>query len=206
MARPLRIQYPGAWYHVMNRGTNRCPIFLENQDRQHFYDVLWKSATLWKIQIHAYSLMPNHYHLLIEELEEGGVTRFMHKLGVGYAGYFNKKYDRSGALFQGKYKSILIERDAHFMYIPFYIHFNPLDMKFPEWRDRSIKDVRTAKKYLESYRWSSHLDYLGINSFPSVTQRDILLDLFGGDQNYIEETQKMLESFTVDMIFDLTLE
>ena len=150
--------------------------------------------------------MPNHYHLLVTPLVENGVSLFMKKLNGGYAKYFNEKYERSGALFQGKYKSVPIDTDAHFLYIPYYIHFNPLDIEMYEWRDRGVKNFKEAEKYLQKYRWSSHLDYLGTKNFPSVTQRDALLDFFKGEEEYAKSSARMLKDFSTEQIEDVSLE
>ncbi|MFC1734209.1 transposase [candidate division KSB1 bacterium] len=158
------------------------------------------------VKVHAFCMMPNHYHLLVSPLVENGVSLFMKKLNGGYAKYFNEKYERTGALFQGKYKSVLVDTDAHFLHIPYYIHFNPLDIEMYEWRERGLKTFNTAQKYLQKYRWSSHLDYLGIKNFPSVTQRDVLLDFFEGEKGYVKSSVKMLKDFSVEDIQDITLE
>lgn len=125
---------------------------------------------------------------------------------MGYAKYFNEKYDRSGALFQGKYKSVHINNDAQFLWIPYYIHFNPLDLKFPSWRQRKIDNYKKAIQYLESYKWSSHLDYLGHKNFPSVTQREFFIESFGGEQAYTHFIAKYLKEMNIDDISEFTLE
>lgn len=99
--------------------------------------------------------MPNHYHLLLRPKFDDSLTKFMKKLNIGYAKYFNEKYKRSGALFEGRYKSVLVVDKSHFIHLPYYIHLNPLDLKFPEWRNREIKNYKEAMKFLENYRWSS---------------------------------------------------
>jgi len=158
------------------------------------------------VKIHAFSMMPNHYHLLISPINEKGVSLFMKKLNMGYSKYFNEKYERVGALFQGKYKSIQITEDRHFLFMPYYIHFNPLDLHAPEWRERSIKNLNSAIKFLESYRWSSHLDYLGKKNFPSVTQRDFFLDYFGGESGYKNSVYQELKNFSSSDFNGFTLE
>ncbi len=158
------------------------------------------------VDIHTFAMMPNHYHLLISPVTENGISLFMKKLGGGYAKYFNEKYERSGALFQGKYKSVHINEDRHFLYIPYYIHFNPLDLHIPEWRERNISNKRSAIEFLGSYRWSSHLDYLGKKNFPSVTQRGFLLDYFGGTSGYTRAFTTELKNFSVETLGNTTLE
>ena len=96
------------------------------------------------VDVHAFCLMPNHYHLLLSSKVKDGIPRFMKKLNIGYAKYFNIKNDRRGALFEARYKSILVENEDHFMYLPHYIHLNPLDMYMPEWRDRKLRNYGDA--------------------------------------------------------------
>jgi putative transposase len=103
----------------------------------------------------------------------------MRKLNMGYAKYFNEKYERSGVLWQGTFKKILLRRDAHFLHIPFYIHLNPLDMKFPAWRDGKVRDVENVLKFLEAYRWSSYCDYNGKKNFPSILNQELLSEVLG---------------------------
>ena len=128
--------------------------------------------------------MGNHYHLILSPLVENGIPLFMKKLSMDYAKYFNERYERSGALWQGKYKRILIERDAHFLYLPYYVHLNPLDFSFPEWREGKVKNVPKALTYLAQYRWSSHPDYLGVRNFPSITNRELLSKTLGSRLAY----------------------
>ena len=130
----------------------------------------------------------------------------MRKIGVGYANYFNQKYQRSGALLQGRYKLILVKEEAHFIHLPYYIHFNPLDLKMPDWREGEIENYQNAIKFLESYRWSSHLDYLGKKNFPSVTQREFLLKIFGGSENYKRGIQNWLKEMNLVKMKQLLLE
>lgn len=205
--------------HVLNRGVDKRKIFLDDQDRfrfvhdlfefndeQNVLNVLRRYKLMdircpsvenrprkLLVKIHAFCLMDSHYHLLISPLTENGVSRFMKKLNMGYAKYFNEKYERSGALFQGKYKSVYIESDAHFLHIPYYIHLNPLDFKFKEWRDGKLKSLTEAMDFLKTYRWSSYLDYVGEKNFPSVTQRDFFLEFFGGEKKYQKETMRWLK-------------
>ncbi len=158
------------------------------------------------VNIHFFCLMPNHYHLMVSPVVEDGIPRFMKKLNMGYAKYFNKKNDRVGALFQGKYKSVLVERDAYFLYLPYYIHLNPLDLKTPEWRENEIHNLKKSLEYLQSYRWSSHLDYTGVKNFPSVTQRKFFLEFFGGEKGYTKSIKKYLKDMNVDEMGGVILE
>lgn len=158
------------------------------------------------VNIHAFCMMPNHYHILLSPRIEGGVSKFMHKLNMGYSRYFNERYKRKGTLFEGGYKSILIKDESHFIYIPYYIHLNPLDLKFPEWRNMRLRDYKQALKFLEGYRWSSHLDYIDKKNFPSVTQRQFLLGVFGGVKKYEQGTRQWLKDLKSESIKNFTLE
>lgn len=122
--------------------------------------------------------MGNHYHLLLEPLVENGLTLFLRKLNIGYANYFNERYERSGTLFQGRTKRKLIESDAHYLHILNYIHLNPLDFltDAQEWRERTIRNAREAQAYLQNYRWSSYNDYCGRKNFPSLLTTSIFSD------------------------------
>ncbi|MEK7626772.1 MAG: hypothetical protein AAB399_01215, partial [Patescibacteria group bacterium] len=100
----------------------------------------------------------------------------------------------------------LVEKDSHFIHLPYYIHLNPLDIKFPEWREREIKNYKEAMDFLENYRWSSFPDYIGKKNFPSVTQRKFLLDFFDGHKQYKKDTIKWLKEMNLGKIKDLILE
>jgi len=158
------------------------------------------------VDIHAFCLMPNHYHLLLSPRAEKNVSRFMKKLNMGYSRYFNEKNERVGTLFEGRFKSVLVENQAHFIHLPYYIHLNPLDLMMPEWRERKIGNYKKAINFLESYRWSSHLDYMGQKNFSSVTQREFLLDVFGGNRGYKKSITNWLKELNVKKIKDSILE
>jgi len=161
------------------------------------------------VDILAFCLMPNHYHLFLEPRVKDGIALFIKKINGGYAKYFNKRYKRTGALFEGRYKRVIIKNETHFIYLPYYIHLNPLDLIAPEWREQKLSNFTKAIKFLNSYRWSSHLDYLGKENFPSVTQRDFLLNFFEGHEGYkhgITEWLKGLAQEVQEEERDLTLE
>lgn len=113
------------------------------------------------VEISAYCLMPNHFHLLIRELEEGGISKFMQKLTTGYTMYFNKWHERNGALFQGTFKATHVADDRYLRYLISYIHLNPIKLIEPKWKEVGIIDRTRAEQYLESYAPSSYLDYRG---------------------------------------------
>lgn len=158
------------------------------------------------VEILAFCLMPNHYHLLLRPKKDNNISEFIKKLNGGYAKYFNCRYQRSGALFQGKYKSVGIKNEAHFVHIPYYIHCNPLDLIMPSWREKQITDYKKTIRFLENYRWNSYLDYIGKKNFSSVIQREFLSEFFGGPAQYKKDTIKWLKDLDVDDIKELTLE
>ncbi len=155
------------------------------------------------VDILVFCLMPNHYHLLLRPRVQDGIALFIKKLNGGYAKYFNIKYKRKGTLFEGRYKRIVVQDEAHFIHLPYYIHLNPLDLVMPEWRQRELRNSKKAINFLEKYRWSSHLDYLGKKNFPSVTSRKFLLDFFGGHEGYKEKIEDWLNSLARDKITNI---
>lgn len=158
------------------------------------------------VEILIFTLMPNHYHLMIKPLRENGLSEFMRKINGGYANYFNIKHERNGALFESKYKLVPIETQAHFIHLPYYIHSNPLDLVMPEWRERKIKDYKKAMEFLENYRWSSFPDYIGKKNFPSVTSREFLMEIYKTPGNYKKEFKGWLKELNFNILKGTTLE
>jgi len=147
------------------------------------------------VDLHGWCLMGNHYHLLLSEKVEGGMSLFLRKLNVGYANYFNERYTRSGTLFQGRTKKIRISSDAYFLHILHYIHLNPLDFLrgAESWRTLEVKNAKNALRHLDSYRWSSYLDYCGTKNFPSIITRDLFGDVFSNYKKTITSYLKDIE-------------
>jgi putative transposase len=135
------------------------------------------------VEVLAFCFMPNHIHLLLRQVKDNGITRFMRKLGTGYAGYFNKKHDRSGYLFQGRFKSVHIKNNAQLLVVFSYIHTNPVALVEPAWKKNKVKNFKEVIKFLEGYKWSSYLDYSGRDNFPSLIKKNFLLEAFGGQNN-----------------------
>jgi putative transposase len=125
MSRPLRIEYPDAWYHVMNRGRRSEKIFLDKNDYQAFIQVLIESTEMWNLRISAYCLMPNHYHLLVQT-PDANIARCMRHINGVYTQRFNSRHRSEGQLFKGRYKSILVSADAYLLQLLRYIHRNPV--------------------------------------------------------------------------------
>ena len=147
MARPLRIEYPGAWYHVMNRGRRAEEIFNDKRDYQMFVNLLKETSEMWNIWIVGYCLMPNHYHILIKT-PDANISRSMRHLNGVYTQRFNSRHQYDGQLFRGRYKSILVSGDIYLLQLLRYIHRNPLKSGLVD----NLKD----------YTWSSHKGYLSV--------------------------------------------
>ena len=129
--------------------------------------------------------MPNHFHLLIGEKIEGGISRFMQKLSIGYTMYFNKLRERSGALFQGKFKATHADNDRYLKYLISYIHLNPVKLIDPQWKENGIANRKKAEEYLAHYSVSSYLDYIGIQrSENRIISKDVLPEYFNSENNF----------------------
>jgi len=131
------------------------------------------------VDVLTFSLMPNHIHLIVKQLKDGGISQFMQKLGGGYANYFNKKYNRKGHLFN-QFRAIHIKSDEQLRNVFVYVHANIASLIEPGWKEKGIKNPKKVIKFLENYKWHSHGDYIGRQNFPSVTQREIFLEALGG--------------------------
>ena len=177
MARPLRIQFLGAWYHVTSRGNERKPVFLDRADRQKFLELLTGSVETYGVQIHAYVLMENHFHLLLTT-PEGNLNVFMHRLNTAYTVYFNRRHRRAGHLFQGRYKAILIDADSHLVEVSRYLHLNPVRIK-----QFSKSDISIKRKILSSHRWSSYLGYTSLRKRDLFVTYEKLLSMVAGGDN-----------------------
>lgn len=177
----------GEYYHIYNRGNDKRVIFMETHDYLRFMALLYvcnstdsvnisdhlrKGLTFSEIfdldrentlvEIGAYCLMPNHFHLLIREKSEDGISKFMQKLTTGYSMYFNKKNNRTGALFETKFKAKHVGRDEYLKYLFAYIHLNPVKIIDPQWKQNGISNRTMAKEYLSKYLYSSYQEYLGV--------------------------------------------
>ena len=199
---------PKEYYHVYNRGTDKRKIFIGHGDYLRFLlllylcnqnskvdlgDYLRQGLTLSEIfqkkkdknlvSIGAYSLMPNHFHLLVKENIKGGVSLFMQKIQTAYTMYFNKKNDRSGSLFQGTFKAKHITKDTYLKYLFAYINLNPIKLIDPNWREEGIKNLIKSEKFLSTYKYSSYVDLTGterpenkildLSSFPEYFNEEL---------------------------------
>jgi putative transposase len=194
-------------YHIYNRGTEKRQIFLDNFHYARFIHYLYEfndikhdanlsrkidegSTSVMResrellVEINALCLMPNHFHLILRQLKDGGIAKFMQKVGTGYTMYFNKSNKRNGALFQGRFKAIQIESDEYLTHLSRYIHINPVELIEPGWKEKGIQDWERANEFLGSYRWSSYLDYIGVKNFPSLINKEIISSYFQNNESY----------------------
>ena len=156
MARPLRVEFPNATYHVMARGNERRAVFRDDTDRRRFLETLGEVVERFGVRLHAYCLMPNHYHLLLET-PRANLSQAVGWLQVTYTVRFNRRHRRSGHLFQGRFKAQLIEADEYAQGLVEYVHLNPVR---PRQKQQRI-DAAQADE-LDQYRWSSHRVYAGL--------------------------------------------
>ena len=175
MARPLRIQFENAYYHVTCRGNSRQQIFSDHGDRLTFLDLLERSSDIYQTEILAYVLMSNHFHLFIKT-RLGNLQEFMRHFNISYTSYFNWKHNRTGHLYQGRYKSFLVDADHYLQEVSRYIHLNPIRVRL-----RSGMTLDEKKKYLRNYRWSSYSGYLSQGGREGFLQVQEVLGYFGGD-------------------------
>jgi REP-associated tyrosine transposase len=162
MARKPRVEFAGVLYHVICRGNQRQAIFRRDADRKYYLERLEQYRQRYAFKVYAYVLMSNHVHMLIET-GRVPLSRIMQGLQLRYTGYFNKKYNQVGHLFQGRYKAILCDRDAYLLELVRYLHLNPQRMRSP-------MDAG-------NYRWSSHGAYLGRDSLVKIETATVLGEL-----------------------------
>jgi putative transposase len=144
MARPLRIQYGGAYYHVTCRGNDRRSIYRDDSDRELFLEKLKASLEIYDVALHAYVLMGNHFHLLVQT-PKANRSEFMRHFNIAYTGAYNRRHKRVGHLYQGRYKAILVEGDIYLLELSRYLHLNPIRIK-PLQRERLCRAMEGIEK------------------------------------------------------------
>jgi len=166
MSRPLRIEYPDAWYHIMNRGGRYKAIFEDRNDYSIFLDLLQETVEIFRIKVSVFCLMQNHYHLLIQT-PEANISRSMRHINGVYTQRFNKIHGYDGHLFRGRYKSILVDADSYLLQVMRYIHRNPINAGLTE-------DL--------NYTWSSHKAYLSDSKKWNWVSREKILNMLSGNK------------------------
>ena len=187
MARPLRVQYPGALYHITSRGNEKKNIYLDDSDRRRFLEILQDYHDRLGILIHCFVLMDNHYHVVLET-PGGNLLKVMHGINSGYTGYFNPKYGRVGHLFQGRYKGILIDKDSYLLQVSRYVHLNPVRAKIVEMP--------------EEFEWSSYGGYMRKRKELKWVEYSWILSNFGSDNKRARSNYRKFVEEGVDRIVD----
>jgi len=197
MSRAWRIEYEGAYYHLLSRGNEGRDIFMNAKDRIVFLDTIGEMSERFEVEVYAYVLMDNHYHLLVRT-RQANLKKAMHWFGTTYTQRYNRHHTRSGHLFQGRYKSIIVQNDSYLLQLSYYIHRNPL---------RAGMVNRLA-----DYRWSSYRIYGYGKKAPDWLSTDLILSYFKGKQNrhesyrekvqqYAEEEKQLLEDLRHGLVY-----
>lgn len=214
MSRPLRIDVPGGWYHIMARGIERRAIFLDDRYREHFLELLEEMSARYGVLVHAYVLMDNHYHLILQT-PEANASAAMQWLNVSYSAWFNTKQSRVGHVFQGRFKSVLIEdRGAWVLDASIYLHLNPVrtathglgqtarKAAARGYGAPSREEIRSRLEVLRKYKWSSYPAYAGYRKAPRWLQTEAILKRAKDAEKYRNVVKQYitkgesLESFT----------
>jgi putative transposase len=189
MGQRLQPLVTGEIYHVYNRGAHKADIFYNDSDRERFLALLlvancnqpvhlenllkkYRGSTFIRlfeeevpklgerlVDVLAYCLMPNHFHLVVRQLVDGGITSFMRKVATAHVMAHNARHEHSGTLYQGKFKSRHVDSDEYLRWLFSYVHLNPLDLIEPRWKEGGFRATRQARLFLEHYRWSSLPDF-----------------------------------------------
>ncbi|MBU4421545.1 transposase [Candidatus Parcubacteria bacterium] len=207
--------------HIYNRGVDKRIVFNENADYARFVHTLYicndteftvknLNRMIENVQnpilhigertgerfvdILCFTLMPNHFHLLLRQNIDKGISKFMHKIGIAYTLYFNLKNERTGSLFEGKYKYKIVNNEQYLVYLSQYIHLNPIKIIEPKWKEKGITNWKQANDFLEMYKWSSYQDYIGIKNLPSVINPGLLGEYYEKPEKY----KKFVNSYLVE--------
>jgi len=207
----------GEFFHIYNRGNSKQKIFIDDEDKDRFVKLLYLHNSKNKINfrddiifnnidafdyergesivsIGAYALMPNHFHIYITSSptpgvgEESNISLFMRKVCTSYVKYFNTKYNRTGSLFEGRFKSVHIDDEPQAMYLFAYIHLNPIKLIQYNWKENGIGNISEAIQFLKSYKWSSLIDYLKIDRKENkILNKQNFLSFINNKDSIIEE-------------------
>ncbi|PIV65347.1 MAG: hypothetical protein COS09_00015 [Candidatus Nealsonbacteria bacterium CG01_land_8_20_14_3_00_12] len=170
--------------------------------------LVWKDSRDQIVEVLAFCLMPNHIHLLVRQLEDGGISKFVQKIASGYAAYFKNKYEIKlrGHFFQDRFNAVHIKTDDQLRVVFTYIHTNPVELIEPGWKEKGVENPKKIIKFLEGYKWSSYPDYLDKDNFPSVTERKFLLEVMDKEKGcrqwveswimYKKKIREIMKKFT----------
>ena len=205
MARPLRIDVAGGWYHITARRHSRAGLFLDDRDRAHFMELLEEVTERFRVEVHVYVLMANHYHLLIRT-PEANTSRAIQWLNQSYGMWWNRRHGRTGQVFSGRFKGILVEGGAGVLPLSLYMHFNPVAVKRLNLGKKekaaeklglvkaSPEVIKARLETLRSYRWSSYGAYAGYEGAPKwLAAEEVLRQAGGGRDGYRELAEGRLK-------------
>jgi putative transposase len=157
------------------------------------------------VKILCYCLMPNHFHLLLKQIKEDGIIKFMHKLGTGYTNYFNIKHQEVGSVFQGRYKARRVDKDIYLEYLSVYIQvINVLEL-FPGGSEKALKDINKGLKFVEEYQFSSYRDFVGLQK-SLIIDKDILGKLFKTPEKYKRFVRDIIKTKKYELLGDLAID
>ena len=188
MARQLRINYPGAFYHVTSRGNEQKAVFKSKRDREKFLEYLETATLRYNAVVHVYCLMDNHYHLLVET-PRANISKGMHLLNTRYCIRFNRRHERVGHVLQGRFKSLLVDRHSYLLELSRYIVLNPVKAGLV--------------KRPEDWEWSSYRAAIGLEGVPDFLRTEHILEMFSPD---IQEARKLYREFVMDGLSRLGME
>lgn len=172
MARPLRLEFADALYHLTARGNRRERIFASDADRARFLEILARSLARFEVEVHAYVLLPNHFHLLVRT-RRANLSRWMHWVMVSYTIWFNRRHRKVGHLFQGRYKSLLVEGGSYLLGLSRYLHLNPVRGKI-----LGAGNPAERRERLRAYGWSSYRGYAGLGEQAEFVNEELVLGEF----------------------------
>ena len=178
MVRPLRIQFPGAFYHITCRGIERRKIFMDDKDRSRFFALLTGSLETYQVVLNAYIMMTNHFHLLLQT-KKANCSEFMRHFNICYTGWFNWRHNRCGNLYQGRYKAYLVDADNYLLEVSRYLHLNSVRV-----RGMGSLDYQDKWQHAKGYQWSSLPGYMSERRAISVIDYDLILSMVGGRRAY----------------------
>jgi len=204
----------GELYHIYNRGAHKNTVFTSADDYSRFMLLMYLAngtsalnianqirkgrsfsdmfdGTIDKslVDVHAYCLMPNHFHMVLRQKAENGITSYLKKVLTGYSMYFNAKHEHSGVLFQGRFKSRHIGSDAYFRWIYSYVHLNPVGLVQSDWEECGVRDPERVRRFMNGYQYSSYQDYCVKKRVPSIVLADEA-------PSFLRETNDLKEMLT----------
>ena len=194
---PVRepIFYQDGYYHIYSRGVEKRTIFQDDADYRRFLNKLNIYSEKYAMNILVYCLMPSHYHLLINQGGDLSTSLFLQRLNLAYSMYFNKRYERVGPLFQGRFKAKFIETDEYLLHLSRYIHLNP-------------KQLLPKRRALSNYIWSSYPTYVGLRKKDPIADPTFILNYFSkinptaSYKRFVEEVEKEIPSELSDLLID----